>query len=93
MPSSVAPARTERPTASLRRPGADAVLRWLFALVAAGMLTAFAALLLTGRYFNEGPVLVSLSETHGLHKGDVFVITGWAAGMLSLTGLLLVRRR
>ncbi|SHF61850.1 hypothetical protein SAMN05444351_0217 [Geodermatophilus nigrescens] len=57
------------------------------------MLTAFAALLLTGRYFNEGPVLVSLSETHGLHKGDVFVITGWAAGMLSLTGLLLVRRR
>ena len=71
----------------------DAVLRWLFALVVAAMLTAFAALLVTGRYVNEGPVLLTLTDEHGLHEGDVFVLTGWAAGMLSLLGLLLARRR
>ena len=72
---------------------ADAVLRWLFALVAAGMLTAFAVLLVTGRYLNEGPVLLVVADEHGLHKGDVFVLTGWAAAMLSLLGFLLARRR
>jgi hypothetical protein len=68
-------------------------LRWLFALVAAAMLTAFALLLVTGEYYNEGPVLLRVAEDHGLHQGDVFVLTGWAAGMLSLSGLLLLRRR
>ncbi|MGY1831694.1 hypothetical protein ACI8AA_14880 [Geodermatophilus sp. SYSU D01180] len=57
------------------------------------MLTAFAALLVTGRYYNEGPVLVRVTAEHGLHRGDVFVVTGWAAGMLSLVGLLAYRRR
>ncbi|MGY1684746.1 hypothetical protein ACI8AK_04050 [Geodermatophilus sp. SYSU D00867] len=66
--------------------------RWLFALVTAAMLTAFAALLVTGRYYNEGPVLVRVTAEHGLHRGDVFVVTGWAAGMLSLAGLLLLSR-
>ncbi|MGY1727113.1 hypothetical protein ACI79J_09065 [Geodermatophilus sp. SYSU D01062] len=56
------------------------------------MLTAFAALLVTGEYYNEGPVLVGLTADHGLHKGDVFVVTGWAAGMLSLIGLQVHRR-
>jgi hypothetical protein len=69
------------------------VLRWLFALVAAGVLSAFAVLLVTGRYLNEGPVLVTLTAGHGLHRGDVFVLTGWAAGVLSLVGLLVARRR
>ncbi|GAB3321543.1 hypothetical protein GCM10027451_43160 [Geodermatophilus aquaeductus] len=68
-------------------------LRWLFALVAAAMLTAFALLLVTGEYYNEGPVLLRVAEDHGLHQGDVFVLTGWAAGVLSLLGLLLLRRR
>jgi hypothetical protein len=57
------------------------------------MLTAFAVLLVTGRYVNEGPVLLVVADEHGLHKGDVFVLTGWAAGMLSLLGLLLLRSR
>ncbi|MGY1733373.1 hypothetical protein ACI798_17840 [Geodermatophilus sp. SYSU D01045] len=64
----------------------------MFALVIAGMLTAFTALLVTGEYYNEGPVLLRLTADHGLHKGDVFVVTGWAAGMLSLAGLLAYRR-
>ena len=72
---------------------AHPALRWLLALVAACVLSAFAVLLVTGQYLNEGPVLVTLSAGHGLHRGDVFVLTGWAAGVLSLFGLLLVRRR
>jgi hypothetical protein len=69
------------------------MLRWLFAIVIAGILSAFAVLLLTGEYVNDGPVLVALSEGHGIHKGDVFVVTGWAAALLSEVGLLLVGRR
>ena len=68
-------------------------LRWLFALVAAVVLTAFAVLLVTGEYYNERPVLRRVAEDHGVHQGDVFVLTGWAAGVLSLLGLLLIRRR
>ena len=87
-----APTERERGAGRRRRPGLDAVLRRLFAVVVAGMLTAFAALLVTGRYVNEGPVLLRLAEDRGLHQGDIFVLTGWAAGMLSLLGLLLARR-
>ncbi len=68
-------------------------LRWLLALVAAGVLSAFAVLLVTGQYRSEGPVLVTLTAGHGLHQGDVFVLTGWAAGVLCLLGLLVLRRR
>ncbi|SFO10376.1 hypothetical protein SAMN05660359_01408 [Geodermatophilus obscurus] len=71
----------------------DGTLRWLFAVVAAAMLTAFAVLLVTGEYHNEGPVLLRVAHGHGIHRGDVFVLTGWAAGLLSLSGLLWGRRR
>jgi hypothetical protein len=71
---------------------ADIALRWLFALVAVAVLSAFALLLVTGRYYNEGPVLIRVAEDHGLHQGDVFVLTSWAVGVLSLLGLLTVRR-
>jgi hypothetical protein len=69
------------------------MLRWLFAIVIAGILSAFAVLLLTGKYLNDGPVLVALSEGHGIHKGDIFVVTGWAAALLSEAGLLVVGAR
>jgi hypothetical protein len=69
------------------------MLRWLFAIVIAGILSAFAVLLLTGEYVNDGPVLVALSEGHGIHKGDIFVVTGWAAALLSEAGLLVVGAR
>jgi hypothetical protein len=68
-------------------------LSWLFTLVAVGVLSAFALLLVTGQYHNDGPVLVALAEDRGLHRGDVFVLTGWAAGVLSLVGLRVARRR
>jgi hypothetical protein len=47
-------------------------------------VSGFAFLLLTGRYINDGPVLVTLSSQHGLHEGDLFVIAGWAVSMVAL---------
>jgi hypothetical protein len=60
------------------------VLRWLCALVVGGILSAFTFLLLTGRYINDGPVVIALTASHGLHAGDLFVIAGWAVGMGTL---------
>jgi hypothetical protein len=80
---------SDRPHDGYRR----AVLRWLFAIVIAGIVSAFAVLLLTGDYINEGPVLVTLSEGHGIHEGDLFVATGWAAALFSEAGLLFLGTR
>ena len=77
----------------MRRPGyRRGVLRWLFSIVIAGIVSAF-AFLLTGQYVNDGAVLVELSEDRGIHEGDLFVATGWAAALLSGAGLLFVRTR
>ncbi len=65
-----------------------AVLRWLSALVVVAVLSGFAVLLLTGQYHEEGPVLVRLTETHGVHVGDLFVVLGWAVALLAVGGLL-----
>lgn len=65
------------------------MLRWLLAFLVAGVVSAFAVLLLTGEYVNDGPVLLTLGEDHGIHTGDIFVATGWAAALLAEVGLLL----
>jgi hypothetical protein len=67
------------------------MLRRLSALVVGAILSGFAFLLLTGRYINDGPVVVAVTESHGLHAGDLFVIAGWAVGMGAL--VLLTRQR
>ena len=66
------------------------MLRWLCALVVAGIVSGFAFLLLTGDYDNAGPVLLPVTESHGVHAGDLFVIAGWAVAMAALA--LLTRR-
>jgi hypothetical protein len=63
------------------------VLRWSYALVVAGIVSGFAFLLVTGYYDNDGPVLVELTASHGLHAGDLFVIAGWAVAMGALARL------
>ena len=63
------------------------MLRWLYTLVVAAILSGFTFLLLTGSYINDGPVVVRLTASHGLHAGDLFVLVGWAVGMTTL-GLL-----
>jgi hypothetical protein len=65
-------------------------MRWLCALVVGAVLTGFAFLLLTGRYLNDGGVVVSLGGGHGLHVGDFFVLAGWGSAM---TALVVLARR
>ncbi|CCG01365.1 hypothetical protein [Blastococcus saxobsidens] len=66
------------------------MLRSICALMIGGVVTGFAFLLVTGRYINEGPILLSLSSAHGLHAGDLFVLAGWAAAMLALACLVVL---
>jgi hypothetical protein len=69
------------------------VLRWLCALVVGGILSVFTFLLLTGRYMNDGPVVLALTDSRGLHAGDLFVVVGWAVGMATLVLLTRLRGR
>ena len=65
---------------------------WGCALVAVAVLTGFAALLVTGRYIADGPILLTVSAQHGLHEGDLYIGTGWVLAVLAVL-LLTVRRR
>ncbi len=69
------------------------VFRWVCAAVAGAVLSGFAFLLVTGRYANDGPVLLRLWAGHGVHLGDLFVATGWAVAMAMLWVLAWPRRR
>jgi len=60
------------------------VLRWLCALMVGGTLSAFTFLLVTGDYITDGPVLIAVTKSHGLHAGDLFVMAGWAVAMTAL---------
>ena len=64
--------------------------RRFYAVVVGGILSGFTFMLLTGAYINDGPVVVSVSQSHGLHAGDLFVIAGWLVAMTSL--VLLARQ-
>jgi hypothetical protein len=57
------------------------------ASVVGAVLSGFAVLLLTGEYENEGRVVISVTRTHGLHAGDLFVIAGWALSLIALVVL------
>ncbi len=63
------------------------MLRWLYASVIGAVLTGFSFLLITGQYIEDGPVLVQLSSSHGIHRGDLIVIAGWMVSMLALFAL------
>ena len=60
------------------------MLRWLCALMVGGTLSAFTFLLVTGDYITDGPVLIAVTKSHGLHAGDLFVMAGWAVAMTAL---------
>lgn len=66
-------------------------MRGLVGLVGAGILSAFALLLLNGQYRTEGPVILTLSEGHGIHRGDVLVAGGWLIGLIAI-GVLVFER-
>ena len=67
------------------------MLRCVVGLVPAAVLSVFAALLLNGRYRAEGHVVLRLSETHGIHRGDILVAGGWLIGMIAVAVLLFDR--
>lgn len=69
------------------------MLRWLYASVIAAVLTGFAFLLITGQYIEDGPVLFQFSANHGIHRGDLFVLAGWAVSLLALVPLALMPRQ
>lgn len=69
------------------------VKRWLCALLVGGVLSGFAFLLVTGQYLNDGPVVLSLTRSHGLHAGDLFVVAGWAVAMAALAILVVQSAR
>jgi hypothetical protein len=51
--------------------------------------TGFTAMLLVDQRPGMGPILVSLSDTHGIHTGDLPVVALWLVGLVS--GALLLR--
>ena len=59
-------------------------MRWAGALLATAVLSGFAVLLLTGDYIREGPVLLTLTATHGIHRGDVGIVAVWALGVIGV---------
>jgi hypothetical protein len=69
------------------------MLRWLCASVVAAVVSGFAVLLVTGRYAEDGPVVASVSSSHGVHEGDVFVLAGWALSMVALAVLTTLAAR
>ncbi len=67
------------------------MLRWSVGLIAAAVLSAFAALLLNGQYRVEGHVVLRLWDDHGIHRGDILVAGGWLIGMIAVVVLTLER--
>jgi hypothetical protein len=52
------------------------------------ILTGFAFVLLVNRRPGVGPVVVELSEDHGIHVWDIPVFAVWVLGMVSCIALL-----
>jgi hypothetical protein len=63
------------------------MVRWGCAAVVAAIVSGFAFLLVTGEYIKEGPTVLTVTRTHGLHAGDVYVVAGWAVAMLAVVVL------
>lgn len=68
------------------------MIRWLCALVTGAVLSVFALLLITAEYETEGPVVVEVTRTHGVHAGDLLVIGPWVSAVAALL-LLTIRSR
>ena len=69
------------------------MLRSLCSVVVGAVLSGFAFLLLTGSYVADGPVVAEVSREHGVHAGDILVISGWGVAMLALAWLAVGRGR
>ncbi|SDQ66467.1 hypothetical protein [Quadrisphaera sp. DSM 44207] len=87
-----AASRTAAPRGVVPR-DADVLRGWWSAAVTCSVLTCFAVLIVTGRVVTEGPVLFSISRTHGVHAGDVLVAAAWVLGTATALGRALAPAR
>ncbi|GAB4082291.1 hypothetical protein GCU67_09935 [Modestobacter muralis] len=69
------------------------MFRWTGALLTTAVLSGFAVLLLTGDYLREGPVLLTLSATHGIHRGDLGIVAAWVLGEVGVLVAAFAGRR
>ncbi len=69
------------------------VLRWICAAVVGTVLSGFAVLLVTGQHISDGPIVLPLTEAHGLHLRDVLVLLGWVVSMSMLVVLVATHQR
>lgn len=86
--TSVPGAPTRRDLRPRRRVGVD----WPSWAATSLVLTAFFVLIVSGRVVTEGPVLLVLTRTHGIHEGDLFALAA-ACGGIALPVLRGLRRR
>lgn len=77
-PARRVPAPSTAPRASLG-------LVWMATATAVAVLSGFFVLIVSGRVFTEGPVVLVLTRTHGIHLGDLFALGAWC---LATGGLL-----
>jgi len=72
-----------------------AVFRRGVALALIAFATAFVVPLVVFDYPEEGAVVATFSESHGLHVGDVLLLVGWlvVVGLAVLIGRKPGRRR
>ena len=69
------------------------MVRWAGVLLTTAVLSGFAVLLLTGDYIREGPVLFTLTQSHGVHRGDLGIVAAWALGEIGVLTSALSRPR
>jgi hypothetical protein len=81
-----------RPAATSR---ASSGLLWTATATAVVVLSGFFVLVVSGRVVTEGPVVLVLTRTHGVHLGDLFALGAWglAVGGLLASALASTSRR
>lgn len=90
-----APAARRAPSRPAATPRPSSGLLWTATATAVVVLSAFYVLIVSGRVVTEGPVVLVLTRTHGVHLGDLFALGAWglAVGVLLASALAGAHRR
>lgn len=90
-----APTTRRAPSRPAATPRPSSGLLWTATATAVVVLSAFFVLIVSGRVVTEGPVVLVLTRTHGVHLGDLFALGAWglAVGVLLASALAGAHRR
>ncbi|MGQ7297578.1 hypothetical protein [Quadrisphaera sp. KR29] len=88
-PGSVRPGAA-RPAGPATAPRA---LVWTATALAVVVLSAFLVLVVSGRVVTEGPVVLVLTATHGVHAGDLAALAAWGLAVSALLASALTGQR